>query len=379
VTTPSVHSQRSKALDVLRAVAVLLVLGRHLQPCPPELSSVLHALTLTWVRGGWIGVDLFFVLSGFLVSGLLFQEFRATGRVSAGRFLVRRGFKIYPAFWVLILLTTGVVIATAGRVRPNLSFSARAILHELVFVQNYLPGLWYHTWSLAVEEHFYLLLPLVVVLLLRRAGATRADPFAPLPFLIGGVAIACLGARAYVTATQPFNYFTHLFATHLRLDALAFGVLLSYAYHFREAAFRRWVDRFRSGMLVTGVFMLSLAFVFPLETTPWIPSIGLTVFYVGAGLILCAVLDREPRATPLVRLGAYVGRRSYSVYLWHLPAGLVCGLVWRHFLPVGWGWFVYAGAYFLGSAVLGIFMARLIETPALALRERLYEKRAAAP
>jgi peptidoglycan/LPS O-acetylase OafA/YrhL len=364
-------------LDVLRAVAVLLVLGRHLQPCPPELSPVLHVLTLTWIRGGWIGVDLFFVLSGFLVSGLLFQEFRASGRVSAGRFLIRRGFKIYPAFWTLILLTTGVVLATAGRVRPSLPFSASAILHEVLFVQNYLPGLWYHTWSLAVEEHFYLLLPLVVVVLLRRAGAARPDPFAPLPFLIGGVGVVCLGARAYVTATQPFNYFTHLFATHLRLDALALGVLLAYAYHFRAAEFRRWVDRARSGMLVVGVCVLSLAFVFPLETTPWIPSIGLTLFSLGAGLILCALLDREPRDTALSRLGAYVGRRSYSVYLWHLPVGLLCGLLWHHFLPADWGWYVYAGSYFLGSVVLGSCMARLIETPTLALRERLFPSRSA--
>jgi len=244
-------------------------------------------------------------------------------------------------------------------------------------VQNYLPGLWYHTWSLAVEEHFYLLLPLVVALLLRRGGATHPNPFTPLPLLIGGVGVACLAARAYVTATQPFDYFTHLFPTHLRLDALASGVLLAYAYHFRAADFRRWVDRARTGMLVTGVCALSLAFIFQLETTPWISSMGLTVFYLGAGLLLCAVVDREPRATLLVRLGAYVGRRSYSVYLWHLPVGGVCGLVAARFFPADWGWYVYAGSYFLGSVVVGACMARLIETPTLALRERLFPSRSA--
>ncbi|MEM7353410.1 MAG: acyltransferase, partial [Acidobacteriota bacterium] len=62
---------RFQQIDILRAVAVLLVLGRHMTPCPPEVSPLLHQVTQAWFRGGWIGVDLFFVLSGFLVSGLL--------------------------------------------------------------------------------------------------------------------------------------------------------------------------------------------------------------------------------------------------------------------------------------------------------------------
>ena len=83
--------ERSTMLDLLRAAAIFLVLGRHIVPCPPETSRVLHWVTATWRDGGWAGVDLFFVLSGFLVSGLLFREHKINGSVRFGRFFVRRG------------------------------------------------------------------------------------------------------------------------------------------------------------------------------------------------------------------------------------------------------------------------------------------------
>src|SRR5262245_40410993 len=86
---------RNLAPDLLRALAVLLVLGHHLWPAPADGSVPGRVLFDLWHRGGWVGVDLFFVLSGFLVSGLLFAEYARSGRISPWRFYVRRGFKIY--------------------------------------------------------------------------------------------------------------------------------------------------------------------------------------------------------------------------------------------------------------------------------------------
>jgi peptidoglycan/LPS O-acetylase OafA/YrhL len=92
--------QRSKAIDILRALAVFLVLGRHMIPVASAGPSIpgyfAHSFTTLWVRGGWIGVDLFFVLSGFLVSGLLFRGHQKFGVLSGKDFLIRRGLKIYP-------------------------------------------------------------------------------------------------------------------------------------------------------------------------------------------------------------------------------------------------------------------------------------------
>ena len=87
---------RIKQLDVLRGIAIVLVLGSHMP------ASDL------WSQIGWVGVDLFFVLSGFLVSGLLFNEYKKHGQIRLGRFLIRRGFKIYPAFYFLILVTIAI-------------------------------------------------------------------------------------------------------------------------------------------------------------------------------------------------------------------------------------------------------------------------------
>ncbi|MBX6315440.1 MAG: acyltransferase, partial [Isosphaeraceae bacterium] len=95
---------RDLGLDILRAVAILLVLGHHAPFSPSDRPILLRAPLFALLYGGWCGVDLFFVLSGFLVSGLLFTEFKAHGRISPGRFLIRRGFKIYPQFYIYIIL-----------------------------------------------------------------------------------------------------------------------------------------------------------------------------------------------------------------------------------------------------------------------------------
>src|SRR3954462_14107971 len=97
---------RWQSLDVLRGVAVLLVLFRHLElKAPTSRSTELYHFVYTLQRGGWVGVDLFFVLSGFLVSGILFRQYQRDGHIRPIQFLIRRGFKIYPAFWALILVT----------------------------------------------------------------------------------------------------------------------------------------------------------------------------------------------------------------------------------------------------------------------------------
>jgi peptidoglycan/LPS O-acetylase OafA/YrhL len=161
---------RNLGLDLLRLVAVVLVMGAHFRKLPDEARWFLTP----WSRGGWIGVDLFFVLSGFLVSGLLFREHARTGRIDVRRFLFRRAWKIYPAFWLMIGLTLFVQVFI--KPLPAGPPTLQATLAEFMFVQNYVPGLWGHTWSLAVEEHFYILLAVLFGLL-----AKRKKPF-PLRF-----------------------------------------------------------------------------------------------------------------------------------------------------------------------------------------------------
>src|SRR5690349_6303271 len=138
---------RSSTLDILRAVAILLVFGQHSVELP-----LVPAM-------GWVGVDLFFVLSGFLVSGLLFREYQQTRQIRSGRFLLRRGFKIYPQFYLMIGLTALIARWDGHPV------SGRQITAEALFVQNYFQGFWIHSWSLAIEEHFYILLAIGIAFL----------------------------------------------------------------------------------------------------------------------------------------------------------------------------------------------------------------------
>lgn len=356
---------------MLRAVAVLLVLGRHIEVCPASTSPLGFALTATWQRGGWAGVDLFFVLSGFLVSGLVFRGWMAHGRVDVTRFLVRRSFKIQPPFWLLIAVSVAVLVAQGGWA----AVPAEGVLRELLFGQNYGRGLWNHTWSLAVEEHFYLALALFAWLQTRPFGRP-ADPFAVIPLLVGVVAVACLAERVLLGALNPYSTSTHLFPTHLRIDSLAIGVLLAWCAHFRAAAALEWISRCRVPLVLAGLAVFTVPFVVELEHSRWLPSAGLTLLALGgAALVAVAHSYAGSAAAPSlpVRALAAIGSRSYSIYLWHMPVARWGAM---RLLPASWG--AYAVAYVVGSVVVGVMLAALVEAPSIALRERLFPDRKAA-
>jgi peptidoglycan/LPS O-acetylase OafA/YrhL len=137
-------TSRNQSLDVLRGVAILLVLGGHSN----------YPYVGFWRATGGSGVELFFVLSGFLISGLLFSEYQRTGHIAVTRFWIRRAFKIYPGFYVLLTVTTAVLILAK---QPEIMLG-RAVFFNIIFLQNYVPsaGIIPQSWSLAIEEHFYL-------------------------------------------------------------------------------------------------------------------------------------------------------------------------------------------------------------------------------
>jgi peptidoglycan/LPS O-acetylase OafA/YrhL len=372
--TPTATNTRMASLDVLRALAVALVIGRHMAFPLSGFGRVGGWLMATWVRGGWVGVDLFFVLSGFLVSGLLFREYQQKRKVAVGRFLIRRGLKIYPAFYLLLAVT---VLETLVRKGAG-AVSGRAVLAECLFVQNYGPSVLQHSWSLAVEEHFYLLAALLVFLLTRRArdGKDAADPYRAIPKVFSVVALLCLGARLVTGLVLPYSHHTHLFPTHLRLDGLMFGVCLSYLYHFHRQVLEATVGaRPKLAMLVGAALMLP-AFAFQLETTFFVYTVGLTGFYLGGGLLVLASTLRGPPDNRAVRLVAYVGSYSYSIYLWHVivlsSSEHALGALHVDAHTPG----AVAGM-FTGCLAVGTVMAKLVEVPVLRIRDRLFPAKSA--
>ncbi len=356
---------RNKRLDILRCVAVVAVIFRH-----SDISAFLE-------RVGWIGVDLFFVLSGFLISGLLFSEYRKRGAISLKRFFIRRGLKIYPAFYAFLLLT-GVM----GYVVFHTHATLAHYLHDIFFIMNYEHGVWDHTWSLGVEEHFYIFLPIFLLVVIRYSS-NRRDPFRILPWATFAIAILCMVFRAISVDFGTPNFNMAYIASHSRMDALFFGVLLGYFYHFRpsmlEGLMRPRINCVAIGTL--SAFLLSFAYFFPLEQPSYLFStIGFTFIYLGFGGVLLLSLYVHgvlPRGIAWVaeQIGsafALVGVYSYSIYLWHGPAGAwFPGLMRRavHFPTSKIGNFA---AYFASSIVIGIVMSRLIEYPILHLRDRLF-------
>lgn len=323
---------RNQSLDVLRGIAILLVIGLHFNLPGP-------------FRVGGVGVDLFFVLSGFLISGLLFRDYQLYGRIQLRRFWIRRAFKILPPLF-FFLAVMSIFIS---------KFAWRGLLASALFCLNYFPTLGVpgigHTWSLGVEEQFYLTLPLLLACL----AWSKTNPFRSLPIIAVAIAITCFIFRL----TDPHYEFTHL-----RVDALFLGVALRYFYDFKHEAFIRAA---KPWLLVPGIlfwlpeFLLIHRYQFGFDRSIMFASTDLL-----AGCLLAAAIAQDQsrfwRWAPF-RLLARIGFYSYSIYLWQQPTAMLFNSFHHSVLMTACG--------FMAALAVGIIMAKLIEVPFLRLRDRL--------
>ena len=279
---------RSLPLDVLRGVAILLVIGRH-GPLAETSYGFLQPLAQVWFRFGWTGVDLFFVLSGFLIGGLLFNEIRTRHDLDAKRFLIRRGFKIYPSYFAFMAGAT-----LLARYRQGIPFTqlrvpgeVKGIVINTLSLQNYFGSPWGHTWSLAVEEHFYILLPFALLLAIRwsRRHDGRVEAVPSIPKLALVLIAACTLGRIFVYRRESFDFSHLVIPTHLRIDSLFFGVFLAYLANYRPDLLNL-VGRWRHVALLLGLLLIAPMTVLDLETSAFVPTIGFTFLYLGYGCIL---------------------------------------------------------------------------------------------
>ena len=359
---------RNKRLDVLRCIAIVLVLLFH------------GNIRSHFSDAGWVGVDLFFVLSGFLISGLLFAEYKGRRSISFKRFFIRRGLKIYPAYYVFLL------VALLARIPFHRVPSAISYVSQILYFQNYGPIVWNHTWSLAIEEHFYIFLP-IFFLLLVRYSSDRANPFRVMPLAFVVVAITCLAfrvvaVRMFHSALQSYLVYGRIIGpTHERMDSLFFGVLLGYFHHFQPGLLYRILCPV--GNCVARL-ILAAACLFPCLIVPvgtvFMLTLGLMLLYLGFGIILMICLNTYGvlpawLAVPVSAIGtafAFVGVYSYSIYLWHeeIMAGTPV-LLWQVF-HIKMGPVTECVVCFSGSIAFGTLMSRLIEYPVLRLRDRIF-------
>ena len=308
-------TERFPELDGIRGVAVSLVIAFHYLGGGER--SIVADPTIRWfLDRGWSGVDLFFILSGVLIGGTLLDNKDREGFLRV--FYWRRFLRIVPLYAALLGATAGLMAVTRDT-------SGLPWLAYVTFTQN-IPYALSHdahgwlaaTWSLAVEEQFYLLAPLAIGLL-RRQSLVR---------LAVGVYVAALALRvaAFVSlggvgAGGPFSSFFTL----CRFDDLMLGLMISLA--MRDEAGRSWIRRSRGKLRAT-----VLAVVCAVPAISWIDlrtggivgyTIGLNVYAAGyAALLLLAISFPAGWAGCAFRLPplVWLGRRAYSLYLFHMPA-----------------------------------------------------------
>ena len=352
-----IEHNRIHSLDFLRGLAVLLVLFRHL-PNQQSTPGVLNFIQTI----GWTGVDLFFVLSGFLISGLLFNDFDRYGKVDLKRFWLRRGFKIWPSYFLTYGLAMLATILWTGNVDLLISRWP-----NYVFFQNYAqPAIrWTHSWSIAIEEHFYILLPLVLIVLARKK-------FSELPKLALALCVAVLAQRVLLSLFTDLKWANFYYPSHLRIDSLCFGVLISYTYRYQRDVFERigkWWPAF-----LAATPLIVLAYVFPLEKSAVSYTIGFTIFYLMfGGLVIAARMHPTFGSSGPQRLLAWMGIYSYTIYLAHSVIYELPGIATLRLMAISRLGSAGDQLLFLAlSIALGVLISHAIERPFLRLRAKWF-------
>ena len=318
--------RRFSALDGIRALAVLAVLFYH--------------AGIPWLGGGLLGVDVFFVLSGFLITSLLCRELAATTTIRLGRFWSQRARRLLPALFVVVV----GVAAYAYVFRGSLDLSAvrSDAVSTLLYVANWhfilsdqgyfaqaaAPSPFLHTWSLAVEEQYYLIWPLIVLFVARHWGASKVAMTAG----IGALASATTMVVLYSLGASVDRLY---YGTDTRAQSLLLGSFLGAVGAHRGRDFSivptRWTvtDRQRRLWAVPG--LAGAAFLVwawhALEgTNPFLYRGGFLLVAVAAGAVIVTVVTVPASALARVlSTGAlvFVGRISYGLYLYHWPLFLL--------------------------------------------------------
>jgi peptidoglycan/LPS O-acetylase OafA/YrhL len=338
-------------LDILRGLAVIFVLFRHSDLSDYNLMK----------HFGWLGVDLFFVLSGYLISNILFTEYKKKQSINVSRFLIRRSFKIFPPFYIFMAITL-LIYGYQGK----LDFKWYQYLSETFYFQSYLPRIWLHTWSLAVEEHFYFSFVIIIILLLRKKLLENIQIIiSTLVFLL----ILSFVMRLITSYPHRHDEFYGFMYTHLRSDGILIGILISYMLNFTEI--KPLLIQYRMALLPVCFLLILPGFIFA-GGSFFMNTLGLSLVNIGFGILITLSLisgdlidNHFPFLNILLKPIAIIGEKSYSIYLWHMNAQEMI------YSLVSLDSYTITSLYILFSILLGIIMWYLVEKPFEYIRDKI--------
>lgn len=313
-------------LDGWRAVAILLVIGAHSVSIIEASNLPARRTIISLLNHAGYGVDVFFALSGFLITTLLLMEKERSGKIDLSSFYIRRFFRIFPpmavylaAIWVFI---------------PMVAWTE--ILASALFYRNYSPGSWYsgHFWSLSIEEHFYAIVPLMV-LMLRRNVLLAASIL---------LIVACIAVRWYEFTYLASSFSLPQFRTENRIDALMWGSVV--AQLLQRLGWRDRLMIVTHPAMIAAIGVVAMAALVSFEGAPVRRTI--TAFVLALMILSTTIRPHSWVGQALEwRPVRYKGRLSYSLYIWQMvflvsgqkPLGELQSAPWA-FLFVGlcaWG------------------------------------------
>lgn len=350
-------SARYSGLDGLRAIAVVTVILFHLTPGA--------------VQGGYLGVDIFFVISGFLITALLVRERDKTGTIRFREFWRRRARRLLPALVLLVLVSCSVALLAGGNVLIGLG---RQVLGAATFSSNWLsiaegssyfseanPELFRNLWSLAVEEQFYLIWPLVILaLLVIRSTTVRC-------IVIGALAVGSTLAMIFIYV--PGGDATRVYyGTDTHSFGLAIGAVLALASQQWWATPLEWPRWLRAALQTAGALaiasLVAASMLLPADADITYQG-GLAAVAVLSGIAIAgatmpgSLLGRLLDVRPL----RWVGERSYGLYLWHWPIFVLTVALLPSFALVGPSAWALGGIALVVTVLASALSYRYLEQP----------------
>lgn len=311
-------SMRFHGLDTLRAGAILIVMLYHfnMQGLVPSVLGPVASV-------GWVGVDLFFVLSGFLIGSQLLKPYVAGQRPSLKDFYTRRAYRILPAFCVVLLLYFAVPLWREAP-GPYAGWQYATFTWNL-FLLRYPEGRAFsHIWSLCVEEHFYLFLPLLLLLMMRKPSVWKTS-FLVLSIIVGGVALRAWLFHNIIQAAgdqQRLMMMKYVYyPTYSRLDGLVMGVALAIVRTFRAHWWTR-ITKHGNMLCLFGLAFVAgalrlCAFDYPSPDLPASILFAFPVLAFGFGLLVMSALSEKGALSKRVPGASVLAGLAFILYLTH--------------------------------------------------------------